>query len=58
MIASTIGRAAPADARPGLRFGLLEQALPPLGEVAKAGPARNNSTATWPSWSAPKHCSP
>jgi AcrR family transcriptional regulator len=39
MIASTISRPAAADARPGLRFGLIERALAPLGEVAKAGPA-------------------
>jgi AcrR family transcriptional regulator len=39
MIASTVTRPADADARPGLRFGLIEHALAPLGGVANTGPA-------------------
>lgn len=57
MIAATITRPGLAASRPGIRFGLIDQAVTPF-EVALAPPGSPSSSATWPWWSAPRRYSP
>ena len=59
LIAATITRPGQAQARPGLRFGLIDSALAPLDDTLGAtDPAAwPSSSATWRSSSAPRRCS-